>query len=292
MVVPLTGRVHTKYNQAIASTGRLSSSQPNLQNVPKKRDGLGSLVRSAFVPRDPDHVIISADYSQIELRVVAHMSGDMSLTNAFLQGLDVHSATAAKIFNVPIEDITKSDFRRQQAKSINFGLNYGMTEFGLAKRLSIDTGIPVSNAEAREVIDTYFQNFVGVKRFMDQAVYDATNKGYAETLYSRRRELSDINSNDPYKRSAAKRIAVNTPIQGTAADIIKMAMINVHQELLSNNMKTKMIMQIHDELVFDAPKAELERALVIIRSAMENVVTLSVPLLVDIGHGESWLAAH
>ena len=292
LVDPVTGRIHTKYNQAIAATGRLSSSKPNLQNVPKKSEGLGSLVRSAFVPRDDKHVIVSADYSQIELRVMAHLSGDKSLTDAFLKGHDVHSATAAKIYGVPVEEIGKNDPRRKIAKSVNFGLNYGMTEYGLSKRLTAETGRTVSESEAREIIETYFENFTGVKSFMEKAVFDATNKGFAETLFNRRRALPELNSPDRYKREAAKRIAVNVPIQGTAADLIKIAMNNLYQKFITNNMSTKMIMQIHDELVVDVPKAELETATAIIKKVMESAANLTVPLIVDIGKGDNWLAAH
>jgi DNA polymerase I len=292
MVNQTTGRIHTKYNQAIASTGRLSSSKPNLQNVPKKRDGLGSLVRSAFIPRDKDHVIISADYSQIELRVMAHISGDESLTDAFNQGLDVHSATAAKVFGVPVNEITKDDYRRKYAKSVNFGLIYCMGAKSLAGRLSAETGDEVSTYDAQDTIDTYFENFKGVKSFMEKAVEDGQTKGYAETLFNRKRTLENINSFNKFERAAAERISVNMPIQGTAADIVKIAMINVHGELTKQKMATRMIMQIHDELVFDVPKIELEKALEIIKFCMESAVKLSVPLLVDINHGESWLTAH
>jgi len=292
MVNTETGRIHTQYNQAVASTGRLSSKEPNLQNVPKKATGLGSKVRGAFVPNSKDHVIISADYSQVELRIVAHLSEDVSLIEAFRNNQDVHSATAAKIHGVPVEEILKDDPRRKIAKSINFGLNYGMTKYGLANRLTAETGKYVSEAEAQEMIVTYFETFTGVKKYMGDAVFDASTKGYAETLFKRRRELPDINSSDRYKRESASRIAINMPIQGTAADIIKMAMVKLHHDFAQKNMATKMIMQIHDELVFDCHKSEFEQALSVIRSAMENVVQLCVPLLVEIGHGDNWLAAH
>ncbi len=292
MINSKTGRVHTRYNQATASTGRLSSSEPNLQNIPKKATGLGSQVRKAFIPGTPDNIIVSADYSQIELRVVAHLSGDDSLIAAFRNNLDVHSATAAKIFGVSVGDIAKDDPRRRTAKSVNFGLNYGMTRFGLAKRLSAETGIEVSESEAQHTIDTYFENFTGVKKYMEDAVFNATAKGYAETLFGRRRELKEINSGNSFRRDAAKRTAINTPIQGTAADIIKMAMVKLQRDLIEKNMETKMIMQIHDELVFDCPKSELNQAKEVIRTAMENIVQLNVPLIVDIGHGENWLDAH
>lgn len=292
MVSPITGRVHTKYNQAVAATGRLSSSEPNLQNVPKKSEGLGSLVRKAFVPRDADHIIISADYSQIELRVMAEMSHDPVLIDAFLKGLDVHSATAATIFDVPVTEITKNDARRKIAKSVNFGLNYGMTEFGLSKRLTVETNKEVTVAEARETMETYFEKFSGVKKFMDDAVFNADIKGYAITLFGRKRELPDISSSDKWKRNSAKRIATNMPIQGSAADIVKFAMIKVHSALKENSLKTKMIMQIHDELVFDVPKSEISQVLMIIKDGMENAVKLSVPLVTDIGQGANWLEAH
>jgi DNA polymerase-1 len=292
MVDPTTNRVHTKYNQAIAATGRLSSSEPNLQNVPKKSEGLGSLVRSAFIPRDDNHVIVSADYSQIELRVMAHLSGDPSLTDAFLKGYDVHSATAAKIYGVAVEDISKNDPRRKIAKSVNFGLNYGMTEYGLSESLTAETGRLVSQGEARQTIETYFENFTGVKSYMGKAIFDATTKGYAETLFGRRRALPDLDSSDMFKRESAKRIAVNVPIQGTAADLIKIAMNNLYREFLNSGMATKMIMQIHDELVFDVPKTELETATAIIKKVMESAAKLTVPLIVDIGSGDNWLEAH
>lgn len=292
MVNSVTGRIHTNFNQTVAATGRLSSSEPNLQNVPKKMEGIGSLIRQAFIPRDSAHCIVAADYSQIELRVMAHLSNDTSLVNAFLNDQDVHSATAAKLFGVPLGDISKDDYRRKIAKSVNFGLNYGMTEFGLAKRLTSETGKLVTQKEAKSTIESYFENFEGVKKFIDDAIFNAICNGYALTLFNRRRELTKINSGDRYERESAKRIAVNMPVQGTAADVIKIAMVKVDAALVNKKMNTKMILQIHDELVFDVPKSELEEALVIIKSTMEAAATLSVPLKADIGHGGNWLVAH
>jgi DNA polymerase I len=289
-VHPLTKKLHTSFNQVRTATGRLSSSKPNLQNIPKRSE-LGKKVRKAFVPSSDQHLIVAADYSQIELRVMAHLSKDKSLIDAFNKGLDVHVATAAKIFRVQEINIAKSDRRRDIAKTINFGLIYMMSARGLADSISDATGEQVDEETAQAYINTYFDEFSGVKQFQDDAIYEAATKGYAETLFGRRRYFIEHTPNG-LLNSKSKRQAVNTPIQGTAADIIKKAMIEIHSALKDGGFKTKMILQVHDELVFDVPKGELNTVMPLIRSTMEACVSLDVPLVVDINYGENWLEAH
>ena len=255
-----TGRIHTNYNQTIASTGRLSSIDPNLQNIPIRTD-MGKEIRKAFIPRDKDHVILSADYSQIELRIMASICGDEALIKAFCEGEDIHRSTAALVFQVNPKDVTP-DMRRK-AKEVNFGILYGIGAFGLKTRLG------VTQTHAKEIIDTYFKTFKRVREFMDSSVRFAQEKGYAETLNGRRRYLKNINSNNRVVRQFEERVAINMPIQGTAADMIKLAMINIHNELKKRKTKTKMILQVHDELVFDAHKDEVEELLPIIKNLME-----------------------
>jgi DNA polymerase-1 len=282
MAQPSTGRVHTHYAQAIAVTGRLSSNEPNLQNIPI-RTPEGRRVREAFVA-PPGSLIASADYSQIELRIMAHLSEDDALLKAFHEGLDVHKATAAEIFSVPVTDVTHE--QRRYAKVINFGLIYGMSAFGLAKALSID------NTAAKNYIDRYFLRFAGVKRYMEETRSTARQKGYVETVFGRRLYLPEINSPNGPRRAGAERAAINAPMQGTAADLIKLSMVRVQLELDRLSKKTKMIMQVHDELVFEVPLEEVDWLKVSIPSLMAGVADLKVPLLAELGMGENWDKAH
>ena len=282
-ISPATGKIHTTFNQALTATGRLSSSKPNLQNIPIRTER-GKEIRKAFVPSRPDGVIVSADYSQIELRIMAHLSCDSHLINAFKEGQDVHAMTAAKIFGVPLEEVTSD--QRRIAKTANFGIMYGISSFGLSQRLHI------SRAEAKKIIDDYFANFPAISSFIEDTLTSARETGYVETIFGRRRYLPDINSKNGTVRSLAERTAVNAPIQGTSADIIKMAMINVDRRLEAEGLKSRMILQIHDELVFDAVADEVETLERIVREEMENVTVLSVPLTVECNHGSNWLEAH
>lgn len=278
-----TGRIHTTYNQAVAATGRLSSINPNLQNIPIRTDR-GREVRKAFVPGGDDRILLSADYSQIELRIMAELSQDPGLVEAFNSGLDIHTATAAKIYNAELNDVTR-DMRRN-AKMVNFGIIYGISAFGLSERLNIP------RKEAAQIIEEYFKQYHGVKTYMDKVINHAREYGYVETLLGRRRYLRDINSANAVVRGFAERNAINAPIQGTAADMIKIAMINIHKDLTEGNFKTKMILQVHDELVFDTYIPEKERVEEIVISRMKSAVNLSVPLEVETGTGKNWLDAH
>ena len=282
-ISPSTGKIHTTFNQALTATGRLSSSKPNLQNIPIRTER-GKEIRKAFVPSRPDGVIVSADYSQIELRIMAHLSCDSHLINAFREGQDVHAMTAAKIFGIPLEEVTAD--QRRIAKTANFGIMYGISSFGLAQRLHI------SRAEAKKIIDDYFANFPAISSFIEDTLTSARETGYVETIFGRRRYLPDINSKNGTVRSLAERTAVNAPIQGTSADIIKMAMINVDRRLEKEGFRSRMVLQIHDELVFDAVTEEVEALERIVREEMENVTVLSVPLTVECNHGSNWLEAH
>lgn len=277
-----TGKIHTSFNQTVAATGRLSSTNPNLQNIPI-RDERGKEMRKVFIP-DADCIFVSSDYSQIELRIMAHLSGDTNMVEAFSKGQDIHAATAAKIFKIPIEEVT-GDMRRK-AKTANFGIIYGITPFGLSERLNIPRG------EAKELIDEYFTTFPGVKRYMDECITNARVKGYVETIYGRKRYLPDINSRNATVRGYAERNAINAPIQGSAADIIKVAMIRIFDKLQQEKLQSKMILQVHDELNFNVFPCELERVRKIVTEEMENACALSVPLKTDLGTGENWLAAH
>ena len=279
---PETGKIHTTYNQTVTATGRLSSSNPNLQNLPIRSER-GQLIRQAVIP-DDGCVFLSADYSQIELRLMAHFSQDPHLVEAFRSGQDIHAATAAKIFNVSIEDVTKD--QRRQAKTANFGIIYGISAFGLAQQLDC------SRSEAKALIDGYFAAFPGVIDYIEQQKQLARDKGYAVTLFGRKRYLPDILSHNATVRSFAERNAVNSPIQGTAADIIKMAMVTIHRRLKEEGLKAQMIMQVHDELNFNVPTNEVERVRDIVVTEMQNVVHLTVPLIADCGIGTNWLQAH
>jgi len=285
MINKKTGRVHTSYAQAVAVTGRLSSNNPNLQNIPVRTDR-GREIRKAFIPRDKDHVLVSADYSQIELRIVAAISGDVNMCEAFTTGKDIHTATAAKVFNVEEKDVTKE--MRYKAKSVNFGIIYGQGAFGLAENL----GIP--RAEAKEIIDNYKKQFPNIQKYMDDTINFAKENGYVETLMGRKRWLRDINSANFTVRGFAERNAINSPIQGSAADMIKLAMIKIHAEFKKHNFKSKMLLQVHDELVFDAHRSEIEIIKPVILNCMQTALALpnGVPTDAEIGFGENWLEAH
>ncbi len=278
-----TNRIHTSYNQTVTATGRLSSNNPNLQNIPI-REERGREIRKSFIPSDSTHVLLAADYSQIELRLMAHLSKDISMIEAFQKGEDIHAATAARIFHIPQAEITRQ--QRSFAKGANFGIIYGISAFGLAQNLSI------GRSEAKSMIDNYFASYPGVKLFMDESIKTVREKGFAETLFGRRRYLADINSNNAIVRGAAERNAINAPIQGAAADVIKIAMINIHNRMKAEKLQSKMILQVHDELVFDVLKLELEAVKKLVKEEMEQAVSLSVPLTVDSGFGSNWLEAH
>ncbi|HHJ80534.1 MAG TPA: DNA polymerase I, partial [Candidatus Tenderia electrophaga] len=279
---PATGRVHTSYHQAITATGRLSSSDPNLQNIPIRSEE-GRRIRQAFIA-PADYQLVAADYSQIELRIMAHLSSDQGLLTAFQQGRDIHSATAAEIFDVPLDEVETN--QRRSAKAINFGLIYGMSAFGLAKQLGVNRG------EAQEYIDLYFTRYPGVKEFMDRMRAEAHDQGYVETLFGRRLYLNDINARNAQRRQYAERAAINAPMQGTAADIIKLSMISCHNWLQQSGIDARMIMQVHDELVFEVNANQLEEAKAGINTCMSAAAELAVPLVVDIGVGDNWDQAH
>ncbi len=283
LVNPVTGRIHTSYNQAVAATGRLSSTNPNLQNIPIRTER-GREIRKAFVPRNGEYTLLSADYSQIELRIIASMSNDEAMKEAFRQGLDIHTATAANIYNIPLDQVDR-DMRRN-AKSVNFGIVYGISAFGLSENL----GIP--RKEAAEIIDQYFTTFPGIKKFMDSTMASAREKGYVETLMGRRRIIRDINSANGVMRGFAERNAINAPIQGSAADMIKIAMINIYKEFQRLSLQSRMTMQVHDELVFDVYKPELEQVKQIVGDLMRSALPLDIPVEVEMSNGENWLEAH
>jgi len=278
-----TGRVHTAYAQAVAATGRLSSNNPNLQNIPIRTER-GRQVRKAFIPKDKNHVLLAADYSQIELRIIAALSEEETMIEAFKNGEDIHASTAAKVFNVPLEEVTRE--QRSNAKTVNFGIIYGVSAFGLSNQTDL------SRKEAKALIDTYYETYPKLRAYMASQVDFARENGYVETVLQRRRYLKDINSRNAIVRGAAERNAVNAPIQGSAADIIKLAMINIYQRFEKEGFKSKMLLQVHDELVFDAHKDELEIIKPIIKDEMENAFTMTVPLDVEMGIGENWLEAH
>ncbi len=283
LINPETGRIHTSFNQTAASTGRLSSNDPNLQNIPIRSE-LGKEIRKAFVPRNNNYVILSADYSQIELRILASICGDESLAKAFKKGEDIHRSTAALVFMVKPEDVTP-DMRRK-AKEVNFGILYGIGPFGLKTRLG------VTQSHAKEIIETYFNTFKKVKNYMDNSVLTAKEKGFAETLLGRRRFLRNINSSNRVVRQFEERVAINMPIQGTAADMIKLAMINIQRELTKRKTKTKMVLQVHDELVFDTHKDEVEELTPVIKKMMEDALSMNIPIIAETGVGDNWLDAH
>ena len=281
--VEATGRVHTDYMQTVAATGRLSSNNPNLQNIPIRTER-GREVRKAFIPRNENHVLLAADYSQIELRIIAALSEEDTMISAFKNGEDIHASTAAKVFNVPIDEVTRE--QRSNAKTVNFGIIYGVSAFGLSNQTDLSRG------EAKELIETYYKTYPKLRNYMSEQVDFARDNGYVQTVLGRRRYLKDINAGNQVVRGAAERNAVNAPIQGSAADIIKLAMINIHRKLTEGKYKTKMLLQVHDELVFDCHKSELDEMKTLIKDEMENAYTMAVPLDVEVGIGQNWLEAH
>jgi DNA polymerase-1 len=283
MINKKTGRIHTSYNQAVASTGRLSSNNPNLQNIPIRTER-GREVRKAFIARDDDHILLSADYSQIELRIIAEISKDENMMEAFVLGQDIHTATAARVYGIPLEDVNST--QRRNAKAVNFGIIYGQSAFGLSQNL----GIP--RKEAAEIIENYFNTYPGIKKYMSDTMNFARENGYVETIMGRRRYLRDINSANQTVRGFAERNAINAPIQGSAADMIKIAMIKIHEDIRDQKLLSKMTMQVHDELVFDVLKSEKEILKQIITDRMKNAIKMKVPILVEVGEGSNWLEAH
>lgn len=283
LINPKSGNIHTSYNQTVAATGRLSSVNPNLQNIPI-REEQGREIRRSFTASSPEHVFFSADYSQIELRLMAHLSQDVNLLEAFRQDEDIHTATAAKIFKLPLQEVTRE--MRARAKTANFGIIYGISSFGLSQRLAI------SRSEGKSLIDGYFESYPGVKAYMDYSIRIARERGYVKTIMGRRRELADINSRNAVVRGVAERNAINAPIQGSAADIIKIAMIRIHKRFLEEGLQSRMILQVHDELNFNVLRTELEQVKAIVLYEMEQAVPLSIPIKVDFGMGENWLEAH
>ena len=277
------GLVHTSYNQAVTATGRLSSTNPNLQNIPVRTDK-GREIRKAFVPRDKNHILLAADYSQIELRIITHLSGDPAMSEAFREGLDIHAATAARVYKVPIDQVTK-DMRRH-AKAVNFGIIYGMSAFGLAERLGI------SRSEAASIIENYFKEYVGIQQYIKNNIEFARQHGYVETMLGRRRYLRDINASNSVVRNFAERNAVNAPIQGSSADMIKIAMSNIYKAMNDKQLQSKMILQVHDELVFDAVKDELDTLKELVNDKMVNALPLNIPVVVELNTGTNWLEAH
>ena len=277
------GKIHTRYVQDLTQTGRLSSVDPNLQNIPV-RLGQGRLIRKAFVPEEENSVLLSSDYSQIELRVLAHISGDEHLIDAFKHGADIHTSTAMRVFNIEKpEDVTPND--RRNAKAVNFGVVYGISDFGLSNNLGI------SRKEAKAYIETYFERYPGIKDYMERVVREARDKGYVETLFKRRREIPDINSRNFNVRGFAERTAINSPIQGSAADILKIAMIHLDQALERGAYKTKMLLQVHDEIVLQVPSDELAAIKELVKETMESAIELAVPLEADENEGKTWYEA-
>jgi DNA polymerase-1 len=283
LINPSTGRIHTTFNQVVAVTGRLSSDNPNLQNIPIRTER-GREIRKAFVPRGNDYVLLSADYSQIELRIIASLSGDQGMVDAFQSREDIHTATAAKVYGVELAAVT-ADMRRS-AKMVNFGIIYGISAFGLADRLNI------SRTEAKGIIENYFRQYPSIKDYMDFSIEQARKHGYVETLLGRRRYLRDINSANATVRGFAERNAINAPIQGSAADMIKIAMVQIHADMQSKQLRSRMVLQVHDELVFDAHQEELAELKTLVESRMKNALPLKVPVEVGIGTGKNWLEAH
>ncbi len=283
LVNPKTGRVHTSFNQAVAATGRLSSNNPNLQNIPIRTER-GREVRKAFIPRDENHVLLSADYSQIELRIIAEISKEENMLDAFNNGIDIHTATAAKVYGIGIDEVDST--QRRNAKAVNFGIIYGQSAFGLSQNLNIP------RKEAADIIEQYFAQYPGIKRYMSDTMNFARENGFVETIMGRRRYLRDINSANMTVRGFAERNAINAPIQGSAADLIKIAMINIHKDMVEQKLNSKMTMQVHDELVFDVLKTEVEQMKAIITHRMKTAIKTQVPIEIEIGEGNNWLAAH
>jgi DNA polymerase-1 len=283
MVNQRTGRIHTSYNQAVAATGRLSSDKPNLQNIPIRTEK-GREIRRAFIPRNKNHILLSADYSQVELRIIAEISGDNGMIEAFKEGTDIHTSTASKVYGVSLDEVTKE--MRRNAKMVNFGIAYGISAFGLSERLNIP------RSEGKQIIDQYFESYPGIKIFMNNMINQARENGYVETLMGRRRYIRDINSANAVVRGFAERNAINAPIQGSSADMIKIAMINIYNSFLEKGFRSKMILQVHDELVFDVHKDELEDVKPVIEKLMCTAIPMKVPVVVEMSVGENWLEAH
>ncbi len=283
LVDPKTHRLHTSYNQVVAATGRLSSDKPNLQNIPIRSDR-GKEIRKAFIPKDKNHTLLAADYSQIELRIIAALSGDKNMLEAFRSGQDIHASTAAKVYGIAIDEVTRD--QRSHAKMVNFGIIYGISAFGLSQRLDI------KRREAKEIIDNYFEQFPGIKTYMDQSIQNARDNGFVETILGRKRYLRDINSANAVVRGFAERNAINSPIQGSAADMIKLAMIKIQAYMKEANLKSKMILQVHDELIFDATKDEAESLMKKVKELMSQAMEIDVPMDVDANTGDNWLQAH
>ncbi len=282
-VNPQTGRVHTHYSQTWTSTGRMQSNNPNLQTIPVRKER-GKEIRAAFVPRNDDYLLLAADYSQIELRIMAELSKDEGLMEAFINGIDIHTATASKVYKVGLDEVTRE--MRDKAKTVNFGIIYGISAFGLQQRLNIP------RTEANELIKNYFEKYPGVQSYIDETIAFAKEHGYVKTRTGRRRYLRDINSRSRGLANASERLAMNSPIQGTAADMLKLAMIKVHAALKKGNFQTKMLLTVHDELVFDMLKSEEDSVVPIIREAMRSALPMDVPIEVEIGTGKNWLEAH
>ncbi|MCC7521092.1 MAG: DNA polymerase I, partial [Flavobacteriaceae bacterium] len=278
-----TGRIHTTFLQAVAATGRLSSNEPNLQNIPIRTER-GRQVRKAFVARNEDYILLDADYSQIELRIIAALSGEPNMIQAFKNGEDIHRSTASKVYHIPLDEVNKE--QRSNAKTVNFGIIYGVSAFGLSQQTDMN------RTEAKELIDAYYETYPMLRKYINEQIHLARERGYVETVLGRKRYLNNINSQNAVVRSAEERNAINAPIQGSAADIIKLAMIQIQQLLETGNYKSKMLLQVHDELVFDIYKPELEVLQPLIKTTMENAFTLAVPLEVDMGIGMNWLEAH
>ena len=282
-VNPDTGRLHTHYSQAWTATGRMQSNDPNLQTIPVRKER-GRDIRAAFVPRDDQHLLLSADYSQIELRVMAELSGDPAMLEAFTAGADIHTTTASKVFKVPVDEVTRE--MRDKAKTVNFGIIYGISAFGLQQRLNIP------RAEASELIENYFEKYPGVRSYIDDTIAFARKHGYVSTRTGRRRYIRDINSKSRTVASAAERLAMNSPIQGTAADMLKLAMINVDRSLREGGFLTKMVLTVHDEIVFDMLASEQQTVMPVIENAMKETLPMAVPIVVEMGIGKNWLEAH
>jgi DNA polymerase-1 len=283
MINPKTHRIHTSFNQVVAVTGRLSSDNPNLQNIPIRTER-GREIRKAFIPGGKDFTLLSADYSQIELRIIAELSGDPGMLDAFKSGEDIHAATASKVYGIPLKEVT-ADMRRN-AKMVNFGIIYGISAFGLSERLNIPRG------EAKSIIDNYFIQYPRVKEYMDQSIEQAREKGYVETILGRRRYLRDITSANATVRGFAERNAINAPIQGSAADMIKIAMINIHHDFKKHRFRSKLLLQVHDELVFDLHHAEADDVKGIVSHRMKTALPMNVPIEIGMGTGKNWLEAH
>jgi DNA polymerase-1 len=283
MTDKIDGRIHTSFMQTVTATGRLSSNNPNLQNIPIRTEN-GREIRKSFIPRNTDFTLMAVDYSQIELRIIAALSKDVAMIEAFKSGHDIHKATAAKVFHVQLDEVTRE--QRSAAKAVNFGIIYGQSAFGLSQNLGI------SRTEAKGIIDSYFEQYATIKTYMDDAVTQAREKGYVETIMQRRRYLPDINSSNAVVRGFAERNSVNAPIQGSAADIIKMAMVAVYRAMQQQDLKSKMILQVHDELVFDVHNSEKDLMKKLVKEAMENAIQLDVPMEVELQFGDNWLDAH